>query len=377
MEYVFESSKYEQLVEHANKVNKKLNDEFIVIKEISHEYSGVEEIVKYVKFDIDFNTTVNDWKILAKKSLIDGMVMVDTFTNDHISLDLREHDFHCDHCNTSRAKKNLYLIHNEKTNEYKYVGKACMKEFIGASVTKFFTEEKEIKRFQDLDDMLFDSYPTVYVLIKHYLSIAYDLAKSGEEYINRNLANYENIKSTSDKVKEIAQNEEIKENPEVNDIIKWFIESNKNSDNDFILNVLTLLKEDYIPEKLISRIIFIPFNYKKYLDKLELKRQRDALNAQMSDDYLPYQVGERVSLNLKLLKQSYYEREAYSYYDSGVTYVYTFIDEVGRVVIWKTGNSKYMQEEFLNKTFRVTGTIKEFNEYNNRKQTILTRCKIK
>ena len=119
MEYVFESSKYEQLVEHANKVNKKLNDEFIVIKEISHEYSGVEEIVKYVKFDIDFNTTINDWKILAKKSLIDGMVMVDTFTDDHISLDLREHDFHCDHCNTSRAKKNLYLIHNEKTNEYK------------------------------------------------------------------------------------------------------------------------------------------------------------------------------------------------------------------------------------------------------------------
>ena len=381
MEKMLEAAKFEMLMAHAEKVNKKFNKNLINIEEISHEYIVKDNATqKIVTFNITFDTTVNDWQVIAKKSLVDRVTLVEIFTEEDTNKETRENlrnrDFYCDHCNTTRAKKNLYMIKNKETNEIKYVGKACMKEFIGESVTKFFAEEKEIKRMMNLDDFFTTIEPHIYISIKNYLTIAYEMAKDGEEYINRNLANYEGISSTNDKILDklpTCQNE----NPEVDKIIKWFVETNKNANNDFTQNVIEILKEDYTTIRLASRLAFIPFSYMKYLAKMELKRQRDAINAQMANEYLPFEVDEKVNLSLKLLKYTYFEREAYNYWDNGITYVYTFIDDNGRVVIWKTSKGTFAREENLNKKYNVSGRIKEFTEYKSVKQTILTRCKIK
>lgn len=54
----------------------------------------------------------------------------------------------------------------------------------------------------------------------------------------------------------------------------------------------------------------------------------------------------------------------------GDSYLNKLIDEEGNVFVWKTGRA-------LNgATAIIKGTIKEHNEYNGEKQTILTRCKI-
>ena len=381
MENKLEFAKFEQLVEHAKKVNKKFNKNLINIEETSHEYVVEDNTTrKIVTFNMTFDTIVNDWKVVAKKSLVDRVALVDIFTeedtNEKTRETLRNRDLHCDHCHTTRAKKNLYMIKNIKTNEVKYVGKACMKEFIGISVNKFFSEEKEIKRMMNFDDFFTSVEPYIYISVKNYLTIAYKLAKDGEEYINRNLANYEGISSTNDKIMDKLPtcNEE---NPEVEEIIKWFVETNKNSNKDFTQNVIEILKEDYVTIRLASRLAFIPFSYMKYLAKMELKRRREEINAQMANEYLPFEVDEKVNLSLKLLKYTYFEREAYSYYDSGITYVYTFIDDNGRVVVWKTSKGSFAKEENLNKKYNVSGRIKEFTEYNDVKQTVLTRCRFK
>lgn len=381
MEKKLESAKFEQLVEHAKKVNKKFNKNLINIEKISHEYVTEDDVTeKIITFNMTFDTFVNEWKVVAKKFLVDHVTLVDIFTeedtNEETRETLRKRDFHCDHCNTTRAKKNLYMIKNKETNEVKYVGKACMKEFIGASVNQFFATEKEIKRMMNFDDFFTFVEPYIYISIKNYLTIAYNMAKDGEEYINRNLANYEGISSTNDKILEKLPTCQ-EENSIVDDIIKWFVETNKDSNNDFIQNVIEILKEDYVSLRLANRLAFIPFNYMKYLAKMELKKQREAINDQMANEYLPFEVDEKVNLELKLLKYTYFERESYGYYDSGVTYVYTFIDDNGRVVVWKTTKGSFAREENLNKKYNVSGRIKEFTEYKDVKQTILTRCRFK
>ena len=381
MKKMLEAAKFEMLMAHAEKVNKKFNKNLINIEEISHEYIVKDNATqKIITFNITFDTSVYNWTVIAKKSLIDRVSLVDIFTEEDANNETREilrnRDFHCDHCNTTRAKKNLYMIKNKKTNEIKYVGKACMKEFIGESANKFFAEEKEIKRMMNLDDFFTTVEPYIYISIKNYLTIAYEMAKNGEEYINKNLANYECIESTNEKIlSKLPTCQD--ENPKINEIIKWFVETNKNSNNDFTQNVLEILKEDYTTIRLASRLAFIPFSYMKYLAKMELKRQREEINAQMANEYLPFKVDEKVNLSLKLLKYTYFEREAYNYWDNGITYVYTFIDDNGRVAIWKTSKGSFAREENLNKKYNVSGRIKEFTEYKDMKQTVLTRCKIK
>ena len=51
--------------------------------------------------------------------------------------------------------------------------------------------------------------------------------------------------------------------------------------------------------------------------------------------------------------------------------MYKFIDIEGNVFIWIT--SCYID---MDKRIKLRGTIKEHSEYNNVKQTVLTRCKV-
>lgn len=78
-------------------------------------------------------------------------------------------------------------------------------------------------------------------------------------------------------------------------------------------------------------------------------------------------VGEKVNMELTL--------EHIRYYDThfGTTWVYSFKDENGNTLVWKT--SAHQEVEEGNK-FHVKGTIKEHGEYRGTKQTVLTRCKI-
>ena len=77
------------------------------------------------------------------------------------------------------------------------------------------------------------------------------------------------------------------------------------------------------------------------------------------------QVGDKVELDVKYVRTGSYETRF------GVTYVHTFEDADGNVFVWKT--SSY--GNFSNGENHVKATIKDHDEYNGVKQTILTRCK--
>ena len=253
MEYKFEAERFDALKEKVEKINKKFDKPVIKLEVISSEFVSYSESIEHIiTFDISFDTVVNDWEVVAKKTLEDNVVMVHTFTDDKIP-DIRNHDFHCDHCHTSKAKKHLYLIHNRKTDEYKYVGKACMKEFIGTAVNRFFREESAIAQFLDLSNFYEMMPKYTYVSVKAFLSAALELAMDGEEYINRNLANYERIPSSTDKVREMIKHTATV-NPKVDEVIEWFISSNQNSDKEFILNAVEIVKQEYVVEKLAEYI---------------------------------------------------------------------------------------------------------------------------
>lgn len=77
--------------------------------------------------------------------------------------------------------------------------------------------------------------------------------------------------------------------------------------------------------------------------------------------------GEKVNMIVTLDHIAYWE----SIY--GTTYVYTFTDEKGNVIVWKTAKGMAIEN---GEKITLTGTIKEHSEYKGVKQTVLTRCKI-
>lgn len=81
-------------------------------------------------------------------------------------------------------------------------------------------------------------------------------------------------------------------------------------------------------------------------------------------EYVDAEVGERLSFEIdKVRKAGHY------FTQFGETNVWE-ITSGNKILVWKTGN-------FIPEDAKVIkGTIKEFSEYNGKKQTVLSRCKI-
>lgn len=77
-------------------------------------------------------------------------------------------------------------------------------------------------------------------------------------------------------------------------------------------------------------------------------------------------VGDKLELEVTHIRTGGYDTQF------GYTYVHSFKDADGNILVWKTAACS----GFESTTLRLKGTVKDHDEYNGVKQTILTRCKI-
>ena len=83
-------------------------------------------------------------------------------------------------------------------------------------------------------------------------------------------------------------------------------------------------------------------------------------------------VGDKIDMTVTLDHIAYWEN-SFRPWEHNLTYLYNFIDDNGNVLVWQTSKGLAIED---GTKVRVTGTIKEHNEYKEVKQTVLTRCKI-
>lgn len=94
---------------------------------------------------------------------------------------------------------------------------------------------------------------------------------------------------------------------------------------------------------------------------------------------------KRLDLTLTLVNDYMYEGCSYSYYDNGVRHIYTFRDENGNCLVWKTQKvidcydktSEEWTEAEVGSVITMRATVKEHGEYKGTKQTVITRPQIK
>ena len=84
-------------------------------------------------------------------------------------------------------------------------------------------------------------------------------------------------------------------------------------------------------------------------------------------------VGDKIALEATLEKSAWFEIPSFRGFGTDTMHVYTFRDSQGNALVWKT--SKGLGIESGTKVM-LKGAIKEHNEYQDEKQTVLTRCKI-
>ena len=391
-------SNLEARIEKVNKRCRKLGFEELQMKVVSQQYEeqkiyvweyGIlkDKVVNLLMNQVEIIgeiPSIKGWTIVAKSEILEeNSTLIYKVVEGSTIPEKYETGNSCEHCNSKRQRKHLYILQHVETGEYIRVGKTCLKDFLETTpsallwfyecIGDLFEEKLDKEEY-----FTFRSIPASFKVREAIEASILQVKKDGH-YISRNTADYEGINSTVDSVKGTLQSDEdIKQTDKAKEILNW-IQGLKVTveENQFLFNARTLSNLEYVSERQLGMIVALVPSYRRHLNNL--KREEEKRKEQKSE-YVG-NIKERKNFTLKIVNIRGFDG-LYGY-----TNIYKFKDKNGNVFVWFTGNS--IGEEIIDSrgrhdykcaeigdTIKLKGTIKEHSEYDEIKQTVLTRCKV-
>lgn len=112
---------------------------------------------------------------------------------------------------------------------------------------------------------------------------------------------------------------------------------------------------------------------KEEAERIERERAEAEEKAKKAISQYVGQVGDKVELDVILEKNAWFEIPSFRGFGTDTMHVYTFRDDNGNALVWKTSKGLGIEN---GSRVHIKGTVKDHSEYNDEKQTLLTRCKI-
>jgi len=326
------------------------------------EFSEVNISGKFPKF--------SGWKLISKIEFIEGIgSILNTVPSEVLPEKYYYHDNICDHCGHKRERKVNYIIQNVETLEYKSIGSACLKMFLGGKTAEsliwYANMLKEIDELKDNEDFSEYSFGQALYPIQNVLELTLAAIKK-YGWVSGSVAYDEFKTSTADTVKEFMFNKNRdftlpfnKEDSEyVSKVVEYFV--NVEPTNEYLINLKKFASCGYSHAKGFGYVCSMIVAYKKAMEITKEKENK-------SNEFVGT-IGQKIEMELTYVKGISFQ----SYY--GTSFIDIFNDEKGNTFVWIT--SKYI-DIIEGMTYKVKGTIKEHKDYNGTNQTVLTRCKIK
>jgi len=283
----------------------------------------------------------------------------------------------CDHCMTSRKRSVTYVVRNVATGEWKQVGNSCLQDFLAsASSAAWMATFACIKSIEDLKDEESEggwgfSLAAPIIPVRSYLAgIAAEVRQCGwvaASGVNSEfkLCTADSVMmgfSDSDALRRAAYLDTLEpQDFATSDAALAWLASDAAGSSDFTHNLRVASAATDVTRKTARMVATI---IKGHLGEQLRMRERAA----QCNEYLPASVGDKVEIACTMIDRRPIETEF------GYSYKCTFHDADGRVVIWWASSDPQAVE--IGDSVTLRGTIKKLDEWNGRKQTTVTRCKI-
>ena len=346
---------------------------------------GEEYCPKIKLLEIEFQgegPKIGGWKFLGTLDhySLPGSIIVNTVPGEKIPESFYKSDASCDHCGKIRRRTETFVLQEEKTGDYKRVGRQCVRDFIGYDpnqVLRFLTVIRNFTTSFDEQDWFgggsgranytfntkraladtaaiiyvngwvprskggFDQMPTADFLMNLYFPPKGDAKRHWNEWVER-------LDLKNEKWEKEAEG-----------AINWLRE--QKSDNEYMHNLRAIDTAGSVPPRLFGYWCSLMATYQKAQERLRLAEQQKHTN-----EY----VGEiKQRLDFKVNVVSIHSHDGYY----GTTYRHKFIDEEGHTLIWWANTDSKMAP---GDTCKIKGTIKKHEEYEGWKQTLLSRVKL-
>lgn len=396
MVYAIYEGFYPDVEKKLNRVAKKCikhgNDFTFEVKgeEIREKYNDEtcrKEYHKFILVEVEGTAKIDNWECIAVLEVHNvGNIIRRINTEIDIPERFKCTANVCEHCNSHRQRNNLYIIHNTETDEWKQVGGSCLKLYTGGLSMEYVTAYMSGITELEENEGFIGGFGKPYYSVEEVLSYAVEvIAKTGYFNAQSNLPTkflvcnlvYNHLDEALELINKefessrlnvrLGKNDFFKEDTEAT--VKAIIEYYKGleDDSEFVHNIKVMLNEGYVRSKNFGFLCYLPEGYAKHIQK-EIERAK-RIEETANSEYFG-EIGKRYkdktiqSVNLITSWENQF----------GVTYIYKITIEDGVVLMWKTSNGLYLDN---NESFdKITFTVKEHKEYKGEKQTEVTRCKV-
>lgn len=357
------------------------------IKEVTDRETKEKRHCKFVIVDVEGTAKINDYECVA---VLENHNHGNVIRRINTEIDIPERflttDNICEHCNSKRPRKELYIIHNTNTNEFKQVGSSCLMLYTNGLNAEYVASYIDgITELEEFDGVVYGG-TKYYIPVDEVVGYATEIInKMGYFNSNSNCPTkylvgemVSRMGSFDEKIK--AVNKTLAENKlEVyfnkNDFHKDDTEETARNaieyylgledGGEFINNIQVILKDGYVEWQNLGFLCYVPEGYFKHVKKEIEKAKRIEIDGKSKHFG---EVGKRYKdINV-------YGMEMLTCYDTqyGCMYVYKIVLDSGEILIWKTSNwiDNYIKAQ------SITFTVKEHSEYRGVQQTEVARCKL-
>lgn len=273
----------------------------------------------------------------------------------------------CEHCHKIRDRKDTYLVRNMDTGEFKQVGRSCLKGYTDGLDAQAAAEFAQL--VNDPEEFL--GLPAGfggggnYMWSQTFKKVAYNyVRKHGYEREDRTWIDglydaYEEAKRGSSKA-DMASDAEIEK------VDEWVL--GLDVSRDYFRNAFLAWNLKDIEPRHIRLIASLINTYFKEQDKQKQIAARKAAEGTESSGFVG-SIGSKVTFTVAATRVLYQKEFYYGYGRSDSTNVNRIVGTDGNVYVWAT-NIPFEEGN------TITATVKEHNEYQGEKQTVITRGKV-
>lgn len=358
-----------------------VGEEFKVLDEGTDE----ERVAKYIVVECEGTAKVNGWQFVATLEHTPGGNIIRNIVDIDIPERFRYCEPECEHCNSHRHRKDTYIVYNEESGEFKQVGSSCLADFTGGLSAEMVAGyislfDKLIQGEAPVGGYRFKTYYNVEDILKYAIDSVDNLGYRSTQYNDStkdaviDAWNYDNGRGDSwceERVLNYRETHHPDYNSEdlkkrVDDIKSYILSSD--DDSDYVHNLKVILKGDYLEYRQIGYAVSSVKFYNTAIEKdAEEVRRNEAHREEVEASNYIGEVGDRITVEGP-------EVSIVTSWDTqwGTTVRYKIVSK-GNVFMWDSSSFIDPHREVIS----FVGTVKKHDEYDDVKQTWLTRCRVK
>lgn len=383
----------QQLINRFNNKAKRFGLEPIQLEVQNEEYREFEYqvsegthariVLKVFQVEITGAAPVlNDWFFVATLEHTPNGNIIRGISGQDVPVEYRTAPVVCEHCGSKRRRSNTYLVCNVETGEYKQVGRQCLGDFLRCSdIGMHISWLTSLTLISDScsQGLIIQGMPvSKYVRLDQFMScVCQNIEKKG--WVSATRAKEEGIPATykaaefvcdyRNKEKEDWKNAQPRQThrEEALKIIEYVREtlSAKANLGEFEYNLTVIFKSNYVALNKLAFAASAYIAYQHHLEALERERLRQEIEGNRLDEFAGT-VGVRETFTVTVVRRIALET------GYGITRLHIMVDQKGREFAWFSSGASLE----VGAQITIKGTVKEHRQYEGKKQTVLTRCKV-